>query len=427
MGRAVGLPEKLRFDNDDMPHSLKTIAARCRTPVVARVAARVLEPVEARVLEPVEARVAARVVAPVVTRVLARIVARVLSLVLALALVLLIVLFATACDKAPVPADIRDRVVFGFAQLGDESEWRSSSTEDIKRAAAAAGVQLMFENAQQKQVNQIKAIRSFILKKVDVIAFCPIVEDGWDNVLNEAKASGIPVILVDRYIKTNEDNLYCAFIGSDFEWEGIQAGLWMMKKFGAADNEADSKAGEAGAADNEADSKPDKAAAAGGRPVRIAEISGNENSSPTIGRHEGLLKAFGGSSKFEIVISVCGDFLRSKGRECMEQILEETPDIDILYAHNDDMALGAIEIMEEHGIKPGADIVVVSVDAQKSGLEALKEGKINCMVECSPYVGDQLMDLVLRIAAGDDIPKYTYTKEKVFTETDDFSTLPTRP
>lgn len=313
-------------------------------------------------------------------------------------IILLVMINLVACESPPEPIDIQDRIVLGFAQLGDESEWRTSSSEDIKRAAEAAGIQLMFENAQQKQANQIKAIRSFILNRVDVIAFCPIVEEGWDNVLMEAKAANIPVLLVDRYIKTDEKGLYCAFIGSDFKGEGVRAGLWIMEKFKNRNG-----------------------------PIRIAEISGTENSSPTIGRHDGLREAFGDDSKFEIVTSISGDFMRSRGRECMETILSETPDIDALYAHNDDMAMGAIEIMEEHGIKPGKDMVIVSVDAQKSGLEALREGKVNCLVECSPYVGDELMDLVLKVAKGEEVPQYTYTKESVFTETDDFSMLPVRP
>ena len=305
---------------------------------------------------------------------------------------------AASCDKPPEPVDTQDRTVLGFAQLGDESEWRSSNTSDIKRAAEDAGVQLMFENAQQKQDNQIKALRSFILNRVDVIAFSPIVEEGWDNVLMEAKAANIPVILADRYIKTAENDLYCAFIGSDFKWEGKQAGLWLLTKFyGEADT------------------------------VRIAEISGTENSSPTIGRYDGFREAIEGDEKFKIVTSVNGDFLRSKGRECMENILKETPDIDVLYAHNDDMAMGAIEVMEEQVISPGKDIVVISVDAQKSGVEALKAGKINCLVECSPYVGDELMSLVLKVTKGGHFPKNTYTKERVFTETDDFDNLPVRP
>ena len=318
-----------------------------------------------------------------------------------LLLLLIIALFPaglTACRESPEAIDYEDRIVFGFSQLGDESEWRSSSTADILRAADAAGFQLMYENAQQKQANQIKALRSFILNRVDVIAFCPIVEEGWDNVLMEAKEARIPVILVDRYIKTDEEGLYCAFIGSDFKWQGEQAGKWLIRKF----------AGEEG-------------------PVKIAEIIGTENSSPTIGRYEGFRGMIGADPKFEIVNSVNGDFMRSKGRECMEAILSETPDIDVLYAHNDDMAMGAIEIMEEHGIRPGKDIVVISVDAQKSGIEALRNGKVNCLVECSPYVGDQLMDLVRKVMAGEEVPMTTYTEEKVYTETDDFSALPERP
>jgi len=319
-------------------------------------------------------------------------------LVIFIVIIVLCLASLAACDGPSGTAEPQDRIVLGFAQLGDESEWRSSSSADIISAASQADIQLMFENAQQKQANQIKAIRSFILKRVDVIAFSPIVEEGWDNVLLEAKAADIPVILVDRYIQTDEKDLYCAFIGSDFKWEGEQAGLWIMKKF--LDDEG---------------------------PVRVAEISGTENSSPTIGRYDGLREAFGDGSKFEIVISVPGDFMRSKGRECMEQILEETPDIDVLYAHNDDMAMGAIEIMEENGIKPGEDIVIVSVDAQRSGLNALKQGKINCLVECSPYVGTNLMNLTLKVSNGETFPKTTFTREQVYTETDDFDTLPVRP
>ena len=307
---------------------------------------------------------------------------------------------ANACVKSeptymPAPAE---RAVLGFSQIGDESEWRTSSSNDIIRAAEQADIQLRFENAQQKKDNQTKAIRSFILNGVDIIAFSPIVEEGWDNVLNEAKTAGIPVILVDRTIKTEEDGLFCAFIGSDFYSEGIWAAQWMLSRFAGQD-----------------------------RPVKIAEISGTEDSSPTIGRKEGFISKLDGNAQFEIVISVSGDFMRSKGKECMEEILKITPDIDVLYAHNDDMALGAIEIMEEHGIRPGKDVLIISIDAQKSGLEALKQGKINCLVECNPYVGDELMALAQKILAGEPFPEHTYVEEKVFTDRDDFSTLPVRP
>jgi len=315
-----------------------------------------------------------------------------------LLLIISMALLMSACSGPENEPDIEDMIILGFSQLGDESEWRTASSNDIKRAAAAARIQLMFDNAMQQQFNQIKAIRSFILRGVDIIAFCPIVEEGWDDVLEEARLASIPVIVVDREIETERDGLYTAFIGSDFHREGVKAGEWMVERF--ADVEG---------------------------PIRIAEIMGTPDSSPTIGRYEGLREVLADHPKFEIVISIDGDFMRSKGRECMEIILQETPDIHILYAHNDDMALGAIEIMEENGIVPGQDILVVSVDAQTSGLEALMQGKINCLIECSPYVGDDLMALIFKILSGEPFPEYTFTETRVFTDQDDFSTLPIRP
>jgi len=305
--------------------------------------------------------------------------------------------FSGCSENVEEPWD-QARIVFGFSQLGDESEWRTASSNDIKQAAERAGVQLMFDNAQQQQFNQIKAIRSFILKGVDIIAFSPIVEEGWDNVLEEAQAAGIPVIVVDREIKPDKEGLFTAFIGADFHREGVEAGEWMVKRF--ADVE---------------------------ETVKVAEISGTDNSSPAIGRYEGVRDVFAENPKFEIVYTITGDFMRSKGKECMETILKEAPDIDILFAHNDDMALGAIEVLEENGIIPGEDIIIVSVDAQPSGIEALKQGKINCLVECSPYVGSELMALVSKIMNGQPYPQETYTETRVFTDTDDPSTLPVRP
>ena len=313
-------------------------------------------------------------------------------------LVILAMPWLAGCQqKAEEKADT-ERIVFGFSQLGDESEWRTASSSDIRRAADRAGVQLIFDNALQQQFNQIKAIRSFILKGVDIIAFCPIIEGGWDNILEEAQRAGIPVIVVDRKIETEREGLYTAFLGADFHREGVKAGEWMVERF------ADAKG-----------------------PIRVAEISGTLSSSPTIGRYEGLREVFAEHPKFEIVTSISGDFMRSKGRECMEMILQETPDIDIIYAHNDDMALGAIEILLENGIAPGVDIAIVSVDAQVSGLEALRMGRINCIIECSPYVGDELMELVINIVNDREFSKYTYTETRVFTDQDDPGALPVRP
>ena len=301
------------------------------------------------------------------------------------------------CQAEQEIIEPQGHLVFGFSQLGDESEWRTAHSSDIRSAAESANIQLLFDNAQQQQFNQIKAIRSFILKGVDVIAFSPIVEEGWDNVLMEAREAGIPVIVVDRKIETDDPTLYTAFIGSDFYREGVRAGEFIRDRFSDVEGS-----------------------------IRIAEISGTEGSSPMIGRYEGVRSVLNQDSRFEIVISVSGDFMRSRGRESMEAILQEMPDIDVLFAHNDDMALGAIEVLEEHGIIPGVDMIIISVDAQTSGLEALRQGRINCLVECSPYIGEELMELALAIVGGESFNRYTYTETRVFTDKDDFDTLPVR-
>jgi len=292
---------------------------------------------------------------------------------------------------------IEKPTLLGYAQLGSESAWRIGNSQSIKDAAQRAGVQLMFENAEQSQEKQIKAIRSFIAYQVDVIAFSPIVEDGWDNVLREAKEAGIPVLLVDRLIKTEDDSLYVGFIGSDFFREGRSAGQFLQKKTAGMDH------------------------------VRIVEIAGTEDSSPMRQRGLGFREVLGDDTKYEILESISGDFLLSKGRECMEYLLQKYQDIDVLYSHNDSMTLGAMETIEAAGLIPGKDIIIITVDGEQKAIDLLREGKINCVVECTPMLGDVVMGLAQKLASGQTIARNTYSVETVFTEFDDnLDSLPPR-
>lgn len=285
----------------------------------------------------------------------------------------------------------RDPVILGFSQLGSESGWRIGNSQDILNAADRAGVQLMFENAEQKQQNQIKAIRSFIAYQVDVIAFAPIVEDGWTNVLTEAREAGIPVLCTDRFISEKDAGLIVGFVGSDFYEEGRRAGEYMLKK-------ADQM---------------------GRDHLRIVEITGTVDSTPMRQRAIGFRETIQNDTRLEIVESVSGDFLRSKGKECMTQILTERGrDIDVLYSHNDAMTLGAIEAIEARGMIPGKDIVIITVDGEQGAIDLLKQGKINCVVECTPLIGDIIMSLAKKLAAGESVQNCTYSKETVFTEFD---------
>ena len=285
----------------------------------------------------------------------------------------------------PQFARAQGKIVLGFSQIGAESEWRTANTESIKQSAKDAGIELKFSDAQQKQENQIKAIRSFIAQKVDVIAFSPVVESGWGTVLREAKAAKIPVILSDRAVNEKDDSLWVSFMGSDFVEEGRKAGRWLLENYkGQGD-------------------------------VNIVELQGTVGSAPAIDRKKGFEEILKAQPRFKIIRSQTGDFTRAKGKEVMEAFLKaEGKKINVLYAHNDDMAIGAIQAIEEAGLKPAKDITIISIDAVKGAFEAMMAGKLNVSVECSPLLGPQLMQAVKDLKDGKTLPRRIVTQEGIF-------------
>jgi simple sugar transport system substrate-binding protein len=313
----------------------------------------------------------------------------------------LLAIFATLVSCSGKRTDEKaahEDLILGFSQIGAESAWRTCNSRSVQEAAKEHGIQLLFENAEQKQENQIKAIRSFIAYRVDVIAFVPIVADGWDNVLQEAKSAGIPVLVTDRKINTRDASLYAGFIGTDSTQEGREAAKFLLKKFSARKD-----------------------------PVRIVEVSGTEGSSVATGRAKGFREVLAGNSGFEIIDSESGDFLRSKGYEIMNRILDKFPRIDVVFSHNDGMTLGILAAMKDRGIRPGRDIVIVTIDAEQAAIDALKAGEVNCVVECNPKTGPAVMNLAQRLAAGESIPRYMSIAGSVFVEGDpSLASLPPR-
>ncbi|MCU6497358.1 ABC transporter substrate-binding protein [Rugamonas sp. A1-17] len=297
---------------------------------------------------------------------------------------------AAACLAAfalNVPAFAAKPLVIGFSQVGAESEWRTANTVSIKEAAKKEGITLKFADAQQKQENQVKAIRSFIAQRVDLIAFSPVVESGWDTVLREAKAAKIPVILTDRAVNVSDPTLYATFLGSDFVEEGRRAGRWLLER---------------------AKKTPDAV-------INIVELQGTVGSAPALDRKKGFDEVIAANPKLKVIRSQTGDFTRAKGKEVMEAFLKaEGKKINVLYAHNDDMAIGAIQAIEEAGMKPGKDIVVISIDGVKGAFEAMIAGKLNVTVECNPLLGPQLMQLARDVVANKPVPKRVVTQESVF-------------
>ena len=305
----------------------------------------------------------------------------------ALALCLAASLSACGGGDSDTASASGDDLVMGFAQVGAESGWRTANTTSIQESAKEAGIELKFSDAQQKQENQIKAMRTYIAQDVDVIAFSPVVESGWDAVLAEAKRADIPVILTDRAVDSKDDSLYETFLGSDFVLEGEKAGQWVAEEFADATG-----------------------------PVNIVELQGTTGSAPANDRKAGFAEAIKANPNLKIVESQTGEFTRAKGKEVMEAFLKSQKKIDVLYAHNDDMGLGAIEAIKAAGLKPGQDIKIVTVDAVKDGMTALANGEINFIVECNPLLGDQLMELAEQVVAGEEIPKRVQTEETTFTQ-----------
>ena len=290
------------------------------------------------------------------------------------------------------------KLKIGFAQVGAESAWRTANTASMRGEAEKRGIDLKFSDAQQKQENQIKALRAFIAQKVDVILLAPVVSTGFEPVLQEAKRANIPVVLTDRTVQVSDPSLYTTFIGSDFVEEGRRVGKWLVEKTGGKGN--------------------------------IVELQGTTGSAPALDRKKGFGEAIAGSPDLKIVMSQTGEFTRAKGKEVMQAFIKaaqgQGTKIDVVFAHNDDMALGAIQAMEEAGMKPGTEPLVVSIDGVKAAFEAMVAGKLNATCECNPLIGPVVFDTVNQIVAKQDVPKKLMTHDDFYDQSNAAAALPSR-
>jgi len=292
-------------------------------------------------------------------------------------------------------ADGSKKLTIGFSQVGAESDWRVAETKSIKDEAAARGAELKFSDAQGKAENQIAAIRSFIAQGVDAIILAPKVGTGWEPVLKEAKAANIPVILVDRGITVEDPSLYVTLIASDFVAEGRMAAEWLAKK-------TDGKA-------------------------QIIELEGSPGADPAIERKKGFADGIAAHPDMQIIASQSGDFETGKGKQVTETLLQQHGDkVTVVYAHNDNMALGAIEAIKAAGKKPGTDILVVSIDGVKSAFDAMVAGELNATVECSPLLGPAAFDAIEKTLAGETLEKKTVVADRLFDQSTAAEELPNR-
>lgn len=314
--------------------------------------------------------------------------------ILALVLASILALSLVACGgtKTDTPAaDGDDLIVVGFSQVGAESDWRTANTTSMKETFTEAnGYKLIFDDAQQKQENQIKAIRSFIQQEVDYIVLAPVTETGWDTVLTEAKNAKIPVIIVDRMVKVSDDSLYTAWVGSDFRSEGDKAAEWLdtyLKSVGRENEQ-----------------------------INIVHIQGTIGASAQIGRTDGLNAGVEAHDNWKIVAQQTGEFTQARGQEVMESVLKSTSDIDVVYCENDNEAFGAIDALKAAGKTYGkdGDIIIISFDSTRQGLTRTLSGEINYNVECNPLHGPRVESIIQQLEKGETPQKIAYVDEVAF-------------
>lgn len=322
---------------------------------------------------------------------------------LKLIIVSMLCMLTIGCGNSFVPpsrssdtekADSTECIVIGFSQLGAESDWRSANSESMKTTFTEEnGYKLLFEDGQQKQANQIMAIRTFIQQEVDYIVLAPVTETGWDTVLQEAKDTGIPVIIVDRKVSVSDDSLFTCWVGSDFELEGKKAAEWLDKY-----------------ATNKGINPSD---------IHIVNIQGTIGASAQIGRTKGLADA-ARENGWDLMAEAPGDFTQAKGKEVMEAFLKQYDNINVVYCENDNEAFGAVEAIEAAGKRVGSDItdgeiMVISFDGvNKEAMNYVLEDKITCIAECNPLHGPRVQAIIELLEAGETPEKFSYVDGEIF-------------
>lgn len=300
--------------------------------------------------------------------------------------------------KQETPKENRSEITIGFAQAGIESNWRKIQSKSIKEELEKQNYQVMSRNSFSDPKQQYQDVMTFIAYQVDLIILSPIEEFGWEPVLEEAKKANIPVIIVDRNIATNRSDLFLTHIGSSFKAQGGRAGLYVTNHYQKIEKEA----------------------------INVFEIKGVENSSPTRLRHDGFAETVGRDPRIQITQTITGDFIRLKAKEKFSEAIEagKLNNIDVIYSHNDEMTLGALDALDEHQLEN--KFVVVSIDAQKEMIDLLKQRKVNCVVECNPFMGELVANTVKRYFDNKTISEDIYVSDTVFSDQNSLSTIPPR-
>lgn len=310
-----------------------------------------------------------------------------MKLTASLATLATVLVTTAATAQGLPPLEQKDQYTVGFAQTESNNPWRIAQTKSFQDTAASCNWNLVYTDAAGSAAKQVADVDSMIAQGVDAIFLPPREEQPLLPAVLRAKGAGIPVFLVDRSVDPNVAKAgvdYVTFMGSDFIEQGRRAAEWLI---------ANSDGSEV-----------------------IVELEGTTGSSPANDRKKGFDDAVAGQSGMTIVASQSGDFARDKGRQVMETLLQSHPDVTVVYAHNDEMAIGAIQALEAAGRKPGVDVTLVSIDGTRDALQAIIDGKLGVSVESAPFFGPVACDTMKAYAAGEDVPTWVKVEDRVFTK-----------
>lgn len=307
-------------------------------------------------------------------------------------------LFAvTACEGTGTGADTDpDRLVVGFAAIEMGSDWRKAQVASMQNEADRRGMELRLSDAEGSQDFQLTALRRFIAQQVDVIVLAPVVEAGWDIVLEDARRAGIPVILVDRTVNVEDPGLYVSAVGSDFHEEGRLAARWIAGNVEGV--------------------------------ARVLEIRGSAGASATTGRREGFAEMVEELDELELAHSDAGNFSGEEAANIAQTYLTANgaDSVDVIYAHNDGMAVAVANALPEAGFTPGEDVLIVGVDGSRVALQAIVDGHLAATVESNPVVGPQLFEVIDAVLAGEEVERRIIVDTSVFDSSNAAEAIPGR-
>jgi ribose transport system substrate-binding protein len=278
-----------------------------------------------------------------------------------------------------------EKIVVGFSQMENNGPWRIAETQSMRDEGAkrAAKYELLVTDAQGQTSKQVSDVEDLVARGVDVIFLAPREEQGFESALQAAQEKNIPIFMIDREVNGTAGQDFVTFIGSNFVDEGRRAGEWLAKQ-------TNNKAG-------------------------IVELLGTSGASVARDRHDGFAAAIKDFPDMKILTSQTANFNRAEGQKVMENIIQaHRKEITAVYAHSDEMALGAIQALKAAGMQPGKDVIVVSVDGEKAALEAIARGEMNATVECNPRFGPIAFDTLEKYLRGEQLPPKIINQDRFF-------------